>query len=129
MRLRVFSWYPTTRRFQTITESSDFLSYTLIQTYVSVNSKPDHPPGRPPRIRTLSLPQGSGFRPIFFPGGRRFELEKFPTVLKEKCRNFSICFVHPFSCPTALFSSTSMFQSNVYCIFNNRDHFRPVRSF
>ena len=68
-----------------------------ISYYVSVNSKPDHPPGRPSGIRTFSLPPGgSGFRPTFFArGGRGFELEKFSTVLKKKCKNFSICFKKP----------------------------------
>ena len=51
------------------------------------------PPGRPPRIRMFPLPGGSGFRPTFFAlGVGGFELEKFSTVLKEKCWNFSICF-------------------------------------
>ena len=60
------------------------------QTYclnVSVNSKPDHP-----EIRTLSLPGGSCFAQLSFPGGRGLKLEKFSTVLKEKCKNFLICF-------------------------------------
>ena len=54
---------------------------------VSVNSKPDHPPlpgGRPPGIRTFSLPRESSFRQTFFAReGRGFESEKFPTVLKK----------------------------------------------
>ena len=56
---------------------------------VSVNSKPDHPPPGDPRgIHT----PGVGFSPSFlFPGARGFELEKFSTVLKEKCRNSSNC--------------------------------------
>ena len=33
---------------------------------VAVNSKPDHVPGRPLGIRTLSLPRWSGFRTTFF---------------------------------------------------------------
>ena len=53
-------------------------------------------PGRPLGIRTFLLPLGwSGFRPTFLPGGRGFESENFPTVLKENCRNFSICFKKP----------------------------------
>ena len=36
---------------------------------------------------------GVGFSHNFlWPGGWGFELKKFRTVLKEKCRNFSICF-------------------------------------
>ena len=59
---------------------------------VSVNSKPDHPPGYPQRFACFHFP-GVGLLPNFLcPGGWSFELEKFPTVLKEKCRNFSICF-------------------------------------
>ena len=37
--------------------------------YVSVNSKPDHLPGRPQGIRTFLLPGGSEFRPTFFARG------------------------------------------------------------
>ena len=52
------------------------------------------PPGRPPGIRTSPLTGGGvGFSPNFLcPGDRDFGLEKFSTVPKEKCRNFSICF-------------------------------------
>ena len=50
------------------------------------------PPGRPPGIRTFSLPGGPGFAQLSLPGGRGFELQKFSTVLKENRRNFSICF-------------------------------------
>ena len=51
------------------------------------------PPRRPPGIHTFSPHGGVWFSPNFLcPGGRGFELEKFSTVLKEKCRNFSICF-------------------------------------
>ena len=32
------------------------------------------------------------FAQLPLPGGRGFELEKFSTVFKEKCKNFSICF-------------------------------------
>ena len=32
------------------------------------------------------------FTQVAFPAGRRFELEKFSTVLKEKCRIFLVCF-------------------------------------
>ena len=63
--------------------------------YVSVSSKPDHsppPPERPPGNRTFSLPGGRVFAQLSLPGGRGLESEKFFTVLKEKCRNFSSCF-------------------------------------
>ena len=68
------------------------LPLPLSRTYVSVNSKPDHPPpDRPLGIRTFSLPRRSGFCPTFFARrGRGFELEKFSTVLKETCRDFLI---------------------------------------
>ena len=50
-------------------------------------------PRATPGIRTISLPRGRDYRPTFFAReGRNFELEKFPTDLKDKCRNFSICF-------------------------------------
>ena len=58
----------------------------------SVSSKNDHPLGRPPGIRTFSLP-GVGVLPNFlFLGGRGFELEKCSAVLKENCWNFLISF-------------------------------------
>ena len=62
--------------------------------YVSVNSKPDHPPLRatPGESHVLTARGVGFFAQLSLPGGRGFELEKFFTVLKEKCRNFSICF-------------------------------------
>ena len=36
--------------------------------YVSVNSKSDHPPGRPPGIAHFSCPRGRVFAPLFCPG-------------------------------------------------------------
>ena len=58
---------------------------------VSVSSKPDHPPGDPRDLHILTA-RGIRFLPNFLClGGRGFELEKFPTVLKEKCSNFSVC--------------------------------------
>ena len=89
---------------------------------VSVNSKPDHSP--PPRatpgdLHVITAP-GVGFSPNFLcPGDWGFELEKFPAVLKEKGRNFLICV------KVYIFAKTV----DVYCIFNNIDHFRPFRSF
>ena len=69
---------------------------------------------------------GVAFSPNFFcPGGRGFKLEKFATVLKEKCRNFSICFkeiqisLKNRCCFISIFAKTV----DVYCIFNNIDHF------
>ena len=53
------------------------------------------PPGGLPGTRTFPLPEGVGFSPNFLfalGGGRGFELEKFSTVPKERCGNFSICF-------------------------------------
>ena len=59
---------------------------------VSINSKPGHPPGRPLGFARPHCP-GVGFSPNFLcPEGRGFELEKFSTVLKEKYRDFWICF-------------------------------------
>ena len=68
-----------------------------------------------------------GFSPNFLcPEARGFESEKFSTVLKEKCRNFSICFEqfekHVFLCCfISIFAKTV----DVYSIFNNVDHFLP----
>ena len=66
----------------------------LSSIYVSVNFKPDHPPPRAtPGDSHVPTARGVRFLPNFLClGGRGFELEKFSTVLKEKCRNFSICF-------------------------------------
>ena len=69
-----------------ITESEKYLKTIMNgrcvhghgQNYVSVNSKPDHPPGRAPGIRTFSLPGGVGFSPNHLcPGGWGFQLEKW----------------------------------------------------
>ena len=59
---------------------------------VSVNFKLDHPPGDTLGFARSHCPGGRVFAQHFLPEGRGFELEKFSTVLKEKCRNFSICF-------------------------------------
>ena len=61
---------------------------------VSVNSKPDHPPspGDPRGFARFHCPGGWVFNRTFFARNRGFESKKFCTVLKEKCRNFSICF-------------------------------------
>ena len=50
------------------------------------------PPGDPRGFAHSQCPRGQVFAQLSLPGGRGFELEKFYTVLKEKCRNFSICF-------------------------------------
>ena len=49
---------------------------------MSVNSKPDHPPGRRPGIFMFSLPGGQFLPNFLCPGSQGFELEKFPTVWK-----------------------------------------------
>ena len=62
---------------------------------VSVTSKPDNPPPLPATLGDSHVltARRVGFPPNFLClGGQGFELEKFSTVLKEKCRNFSICF-------------------------------------
>ena len=60
----------------------------------SLTITPPPPPRRHPGICMFSLPGGSAIRPIFFaPGDWGYELEKFSTVLKEKCKNFSIGFI------------------------------------
>ena len=96
---------------------------------VPVNSKPDHPLG----ICKFSQPGDGVFAQLFWSGVGGFELEKFSTVLKEKMlelfdlfeRNrrqlekqvFLCCLISIFAKPV-----------DVYCIFNNIDHFRPFRS-
>ena len=75
--------------------------------------------------------QGVGFLPNnLCPGGRGFELEKFSTVLKEKCRNFSICFKETGGILQSRCSCAASYQFlqktvNVHCIFTKIDHFRP----
>ena len=54
-------------------------------TYVSVSPSLTIPLRGPPGIHTFSLPWGRVFVQISLAGGRGFELEKIPTVLKEKC--------------------------------------------
>ena len=62
--------------------------------YVSVSSKPDHPPGVTLGIfRTFPLPGVLGFRPTFLARSLGFRIrEIFYIVQEEKCRNFSIRF-------------------------------------
>ena len=82
----------------------------------------------------FSLPSGSDFRPTFFATGQGLEVEKFSTVLNEKCRNFSICFKETrgslkkqmfLYCFMLIFAKTV----DVHCIFDNMEHFRSFRSF
>ena len=47
------------------------------------------PPGDPSRSHCRG---GRVFAQLSLPGSRGFEFDKFSAVLKEKCRNFSICF-------------------------------------
>ena len=50
-------------------------------------------PGATARDSHVLTTRGVGFSPNFLcPGGRGFELEKLSAVLKENCKNFSICF-------------------------------------
>ena len=67
-----------------------FIQYHLIIMYPSVASLTI--PRATPGIRTFSLPWARVFAQLSLLEGCGFQLEKFPTVLKEKCRNFSICF-------------------------------------
>ena len=48
---------------------SERIRKLLKESDVSVNSKPDHPPGQPPEIRTFYLPLGSGFPSSVLSGG------------------------------------------------------------
>ena len=106
----------------------------LLQTLsqLPVNSKPDHPPGDPGDPHVFTALAGIGFSPsLLCPEGSGFELEKFPAVLKEKCRNFSICFKETGPVWKAGVVSYQFFAKtiDVYCILINIDHFRPFRSF
>ena len=56
----------------------------LIEQTLSVNSKPEHPPGDPRGFAHSHCPGGQVFAKLSLPGGRGFESEKFPTALKEK---------------------------------------------
>ena len=49
-------------------------------------------PGDPGGSHVLTSRVSGFWQKFLFPGNRVFELEKFYTVLKEKCRNFLICF-------------------------------------
>ena len=62
-------------------------------TNVLVSSKPDpHRRATPGNSHVLSVP-GVGFSPNYLClEGGGFELEIFPTVFREKCKNFSNCF-------------------------------------
>ena len=95
-------------------------SHYLFNTYVSVSYKPDHPPRATPGDSHVFTASGVGFLPNFLcPGGRGFELEKFPTVLKEKCRNF-LKKPEQFEKQVLFHNNTSAKTVDVYCIFNNR---------
>ena len=66
-----------------------------------------------------------GVSPNFLcPGDQGFELEKVPTVLKEKYRNFSICFKETGGSLKSRCSCVVSYQLkktvDVYFIFNNR---------
>ena len=60
--------------------------------YVSVNSKPDYPPGDPRGFAHSHCP--GGFAQLFCPGGRGFELEKGPVKLIKRVKiahSFLLC--------------------------------------
>ena len=91
--------------------------------YVSVNSKPDHPRATPGDSHVLTA-QGVRASPKFLClWGQNFELEKFSTVLKENCRNFSICFKEIRGSLKNRYSYAISYEF-AFCIFNNIDHFR-----
>ena len=98
----------------------------------AVNPKPDHSPGRPPRDSHLPTAQGVRVWPDFLcPRDQSFELERLSTVLKEKCRKFSMSVSKKpwrkfkkqvfLCCFISIFANTCIV--DVYCIFNNMDHF------
>ena len=65
--------------------------FETIRDYVSVNFKPDHPPVDPRGFARSHCPRGRVFAQLLSLGRRGFKFEKFSAVLKEKCRNVSIC--------------------------------------
>ena len=132
-QILAFSMYDKTSR-----KVMNFSHLLGCDTDVSVNSKSDHPPGIPrasPAIRTFSLPVWvSVSRNFLCPGDPAFELEKFTTVLKENCENFSICFKEiggGFLRQVFLCCFISIFAKTVdlCCIFNNMNYFLPFWSF
>ena len=54
--------------------------FYIARTNISVNSKHDHPPGDSQVLTARGVECSPNF---LCPGGRGFEFEKFPTVLKE----------------------------------------------
>ena len=97
-------------------------------------SKPDHPLGDPRGFPRSHCPGSLCFAQLSLPGGWGFKLGKFSTVLKENWqelfhllqRNHRQLEKQVFLC---CFISTFAKIVNVYCIFNDIDHFQPIRSF
>ena len=85
-------------------------------------------PRRLPGIRMFSLPGRRVFAQLSLLKGRRFELDK---VLKEKCRNFSICFKEIGGSLKSMCSCAASFAEtvDVYSIINNINYFRPFLLF
>ena len=92
------------------------------------------PPGDPRGFVHSHCPGGQVFAQLSLPRGRGIEFKKFFTVLKENCRSFSICFKETrgslkkqvfLCCFIPIFAKAV----DVYCIFNNIDHFWPFLSF
>ena len=113
---------------------SESVNSVMFYTNVSVNSKPDHSPRRPQGFARPHCPGDRVFAQLSLPGGRGFELKKFSTVLKEKCRNFSNCFKETGGsskgrCSSAVSCQFLQKTGGVCFIFNNTDHFRPFQSF
>ena len=81
---------------------------------------------------TIIPDDNRGFARSHFLGVRDFESEKFSTVSKDKCRNFSIqrnwrqLEKQVFLC---CFMSTFAKTVDVYCIFDNVDHFGHLDHF
>ena len=84
---------------------------------------------------TITSDDPRGFAHSHYLGVRDFESEKFSTVFKDKCRNFSICFKETggslksrylFLC---CFMSTFAKTVDVCCIFDNVDHFGHLDHF
>ena len=92
---------------------------------VSVNSKPDHPPGQPTKIRTFSLPGGGGGGILnqtnFYSFQRQVQelLDLFQRNWRQFEKQVFLCF----------FMSPFAKTVDVYCIFHNIDHFGHLGHF
>ena len=129
-----FNWYELIKtHIHFYTSYLEILTKNQIGFYlgcnVLVNSKPENPPWATPGDSDILTAQRVGFSPSFLcPGGQGFEFEKFSTLLKEKCRNVSICLKKnskQLKKLVFLCSFMSIFAKvlDIYCIFDKINHF------